>query len=154
MESTITRASPVGVSIAIPNGDHFSGKRGLYDDASSTVTCLISIATNVSSKISTFDAGNDNNTTNTPIHQSNVKEEGDGNEEEGVFDKEFDVGGDLMPDYWTFPGFIVFALLAGPIVLQSIIPYCSKLLMTVLPAQAAGDGRASLCTAKRENKTR
>ncbi len=145
---TITRASPVGVSIAIPNGDHFSGEQGIHDDASTTATSLISATTNMSTNTSTFDAGHDNYT-NTP---TNVEEKGDGgNKEEGVFDEEFDNGGDLMPDDWTFPGYIAFALL-GPIVPPPVIPYRSELLMTVLPAQASGDGRASLRRAERENK--
>jgi hypothetical protein len=58
-----------------------------------------------------------------------------------------------MPNDWTFPGFIAFALL-GHIVSPPMIPYRSKLLMStaMLPAQASGDGRASLRRAERENK--
>ncbi len=127
---TITHALPVGVSIAIPNGNHFSGERGIHDDTSTAATNLIRATTNMSMNTSTFDAGNDNYI-NTPTH---VEKEGDGNKEEGVFNKKFDDGGDLMPKDWTFPGFIAFALL-GHIVLPPMIPYRSKLLVTtaVLP---------------------
>ena len=146
--STTTLASPVGVLVAIPNGDHFSGgERENHDDASTTATSLISATTNMSTNNSTFDADDANNT-NTP---TNAEEEGDGNEEDAVFDEEFDDGGDLMPDDWTFPGFIAFALL-GPIVPPPMIPYRSELLMTVLPAQDSGDGRAALRKAERESK--
>jgi hypothetical protein len=58
------------MSIAIPNGNHFSGERGIHDDASTAVTNLISATTNMSMNTSTFDAGNDNYT-NTP---NNVEE--------------------------------------------------------------------------------
>jgi hypothetical protein len=136
--STISRASPLSVSIAIPNGNHFSeGERDIHDDASTTATSFRS----------TLDVGDDDNT-NPP---TDAEEEGGGDEDEQVFNEEFDDGGDLMPDDWTFPGFIAFALL-GPIVPPPMIPYRSELLMTVLPAQDSGDSRAALRRAERESK--
>ncbi len=97
---------------------------------------------------STHDAGNDEDNTNPP---TDAEEEGGGNEDKLVFNEEFDDGGDLMPDDWTFPGFIAFALL-GPIVPPPMIPYRSELLMTVLPAQDSGDSRAALHRGERESK--
>jgi hypothetical protein len=108
--STTSLATPVGVSIAILNGDHF---RGIHNDASTTATSFISATTTNMSTTnrSTLDAGDDNNT-NPP---TDAEEEVGGNEDKLAFNKQFDDGGDLMPDDWTFPGFIAFALL-GPIV--------------------------------------
>lgn len=141
VSTTTTRASPVGVSIAIPDGDRLSREGGIHDDASTTATSLISATTNVSTTHSTFDP---------PI---DAEEEGGGEEDELTFndDEEFDDGGDLMPDDWTFPGFIAFALL-GPIVPPPMIPYRSELLMTVLPSQDSGDSRAALRLAERDSK--
>ena len=109
VSTTTTCASPVGVSIAIPNGDRFSREGGIHDDASTTATSLISATTNVSTTHSTFDPRTD------------AEEVGGGEEDELMFNEEFDDGGDLMPDDWTFPGFIAFALL-GPIVPPPMIP--------------------------------
>ena len=54
--------------------------------------------------------------------------------------------GDLMPKDWTYPGFIVFALL-GPIVTPAMVPYRTELFTTGLPPVALGDtsnGRAEM----------
>ena len=45
---------------------------------------------------------------------------------------------DLMPDNWSFPGFITFALL-GPIVPECMLAYRSELLMTAPPQKNPGD---------------
>lgn len=66
-----------------------------------------------------------------------------------------------MPENWTFPGFIAFALM-GPIVPSTMIALRSELLMTNLPSTASKDpenGRASMrrsviANKKKENKRR
>ena len=106
---TTTSGTPVGLSIAIPNGDRFvsSGEGEIHDDAYTTGTSLISgTLANMSATHSTIDAGDDDNT-NTQI---DAEEEG-GGDEDVVFDEEFDDGDDLMPDDWTFPGFIALIFL-------------------------------------------
>jgi hypothetical protein len=53
---------------------------------------------------------------------------------------------DLMPETWSFPGFITFALL-GPIVPECMLEYRSELLMTAPPQNIpgnTGNGRAAM----------
>jgi hypothetical protein len=55
-----------------------------------------------------------------------------------------DPEGDKMPEDWTFPGFISFALL-GPIVPPCMLPYRSEIMMPTLPPTIPGNttnGRA------------
>jgi hypothetical protein len=84
-------------------------------------------------------------TTSTDCTASYLNEEDTENvdTEEEIGD---DGSGDLMPDDWTYPGFIAFALL-GPIVPPAMVPYRTELFMTGLPPVALGDtsnGRAEM----------
>ena len=62
-----------------------------------------------------------------------------------------------MPDSWTFPGFITFALL-GPIVPNGMMQYRSELLMSMLPSpptrSANGNGRSAQRSTKHNSNNK
>jgi hypothetical protein len=64
-----------------------------------------------------------------------------------------DGSGDLMPDNWTYPGYIAFILL-GPIVPPAMVPYRTALFMTGLPPVASGDTSSGRAKTRRMDKSK
>ena len=91
-------------------------------------------------------------TTSTDCTASYLNEEDTENvdTEEEIGD---DGSGDLMPDDWTYPGFIAFALL-GPIVPPAMVPYRTALFMTGLPPVASGDTSSGRAKTRRMDKSK
>jgi hypothetical protein len=113
------------------------------DDVISTTTASFascSAGTNLEEG-STTDNSITNNTTGT-----DDDDEDPAVEQDEEIDDDDDDGGDFMPDDWSFPGFIAFAML-GPIVPPAMVPYRTELFMTKLQPIPVGDtsnGRAAM----------
>jgi hypothetical protein len=67
---------------------------------------------------------------------------GDGTKDQEVLEN-------MMPQNWTFSGFITFALL-GPIVPDEMLQYRSKLMRTTLPKSTKKDGREAVRLEKQQ----